>query len=253
MANIVRCELPNGVHRFKPFTVEDYRDFLLVRNDMTNRTDEEQKQLVNELANDYFYDYPKSWQQYIFLKVFTSSIGKTKIPVNYECPICGKKTKRIFNLEQTPLVNPTIEINEFTKLYFDFPDEIETNPTKLFLDNIKIVEHENTKYKWDDLTDETKESIVEAIDFVQFENLIKNLSPINFSMKMKCCDKESNLIYNDLHSIFSFLLNPDEVFSFYETNNVLVKNNYDLNSIMKMIPIERGIALKLIEKEMKTK
>ena len=38
MANIIRCKLPDGVHRFKPFTVEDYRDFLLVRNDIEHRS-----------------------------------------------------------------------------------------------------------------------------------------------------------------------------------------------------------------------
>ena len=43
MANIVRCELPDGVQRFKPFTVEDYRDLLLVRNDMNTKSEEDQK------------------------------------------------------------------------------------------------------------------------------------------------------------------------------------------------------------------
>lgn len=53
MANIVRCEMPDGVHRFKPFTVADYRDLLLVRNDMNNKPVEEQKQLLDELLEDY--------------------------------------------------------------------------------------------------------------------------------------------------------------------------------------------------------
>ncbi|MGZ7259794.1 T4 family baseplate hub assembly chaperone, partial [Streptococcus pyogenes] len=49
MANIIRCVLPDGVHRFKPFTVADYRDFLLVRNDMQHKTYEEQKVIIKEL------------------------------------------------------------------------------------------------------------------------------------------------------------------------------------------------------------
>lgn len=32
---------------------------------------------------------------------------------------------------------------------------------------------------------------------------------------------------------------------------MLTKNNYDMNSIMNMIPVERGIALSLIEKDSK--
>ena len=81
MANIVRCELPDGVQRFKPFTVEDYRDLLLVRNDMNTKSEEDQKQLIAELMDDYFHDHPVEYRPYIFLKVFLSSIGKTKIPV----------------------------------------------------------------------------------------------------------------------------------------------------------------------------
>ena len=35
----------------------------------------------------------------------------------------------------------------------------------------------------------------------------------------------------------------------FNTNHTLVKSNYSLNSIMKMIPAERGFVLKLIEKD----
>ncbi|MGQ3469434.1 T4 family baseplate hub assembly chaperone, partial [Xanthomonas campestris] len=73
MANIVRCELPDGVQRFKPFTVEDYRDLLLVRYDMNTKSEEEQKQLIAELMDDYFHDHPAEYRPYIFLKVFLSS------------------------------------------------------------------------------------------------------------------------------------------------------------------------------------
>lgn len=54
MANIIRCKLPDGVHRFKPFTVEDYRDFLLVRNDIEHRSSQEQKEIITDLIDDYF-------------------------------------------------------------------------------------------------------------------------------------------------------------------------------------------------------
>lgn len=54
MANIIRCKLPDGVHRFKPFTVADYRDFLLVRNDIEHRSPQEQKEIIADLIDDYF-------------------------------------------------------------------------------------------------------------------------------------------------------------------------------------------------------
>lgn len=251
MANIIRCILPDGVHRYKPFTVSDYRDFLLVRNDMINKTPDEQSELVNELASDYFKELPKSWQQYVFLNVYTGSIGKTKIPIVFECPKCGKTHKRIFNIEQQPLIHPELCLNETTTIKFKFPDEDVDDLSSLVLNNIDSIVHENEEYSWFDLDDETKENIISLIDLESFEKMIKQLKPIYFSLKLKCCDVEKTIVYDDLHSIFGLLMNPDEVFSFYEINHILVKNNYSLESIMNMIPIERSIALSLIEKEKK--
>lgn len=251
MANIIRCTLPDGIHRYKPFTVSDYRDFLLIRNDMINKTMDEQEEIVNELASDYFGDLPKSWQQYVFLNVYTGSIGKTKIPIVFECPKCGKTHKRIFNIEQKPLLNPELELNESIKLKFKFPDETVDDLSKLVLNNIDSVIYYETEYKWGDLDDETKNNIVSLIDLEAFEKMIKQLKPIHFSLKLKCCDVEKSIVYDDLHSIFGLLINPDEVFSFYEINHILVKNNYSLEAIMKMIPVERSIALSLIEKDKK--
>ena len=55
--------------------------------------------------------------------------------------------------------------------------------------------------------------------------------------------------YTDIVDVFKLLVNPDEIFTFYQINHTLVKSNYSLNSIMKMIPAERGFVLKLIEKD----
>ena len=250
MANIIRCKLPDGIHRFKPFTVADYRDFLLVRNDMLNKPDQEQYEIIDELTQDYFEALPESWRHYAFLNVFTGSIGKTKIPIVYQCPTCGKNHKRIFNIEQQPLTNPVLEVNEDTQIKFKFPEKIDTDLNSLVLNNINTVVYEGTEYNWDDLDPATQSNIIDSVDFKQFESLIKTLKPIHFSLNLTCCETRK-MVYDDLKSIFMLLINPDEVFTFYEINHILSKNKYSISDIMSMIPIERSIALSLIEKDSK--
>lgn len=251
MANIIRCKLPDGVHRFKPFSVSDYRDFLLVRNDMLHKDDKEQKELVNELAADYFGEFPPSLQKYIFLHVFTGSIGKTKIPITYECPTCGKVHKRLFNLSmEDGLTNPELVVADSTKIIFKFPDEDYSDTTKLIMDSIDKVVHNDKTYEWEQLNSATQGKIIDLIDFNKFESIVKMLKPIYFELKLKCCT-ETSIIYDDLHSVFNLLINPDEVFPFYEINHILIKNKYDWDSIMNMLPSERSIALALIERDNK--
>lgn len=250
MANIIRCKLPDGIHRFKPFNVADYRDFLLIRNDMLSKDSNEQSEIVNELAEDYFGEYPKSWQQYLFLNVFTGSVGKTKVPIVFECPTCGKKQKRLFNLSQDDLTHPTLILDGGVELSFRFPDEVYTDNAKLVMENIVSVKHNGNTYKWQDLSRETQDNIIEMLDFEKFESAVKNLKPLHFEMVISCCEKHT-IVFDDLASIFKLLINPDEVFPFYEINNILIKNNYDWNSIMNMLPAERSIALSMIEKDSK--
>lgn len=249
MANIVRCEMPTGVYRFKPFTVSDYRDFLLVRNDMNNKSPEEQKELLDELLADYFHEYPKSWRPYLFVQLYTSSIGKTKIPVAFECSTCQKGKQFLFNLSQTALKNPSIKVAGLT-LEFNFPDEPDEDTTRMILSNIKTISDESGTYNWDNLTPEDQLAVIDAIDFEALEELLQQMKPINFTANFGCCTKHS-VQYTDIVSIFKLLLNPDEIFPFYQVNHMLVKNNYDLQSIMAMIPIERSIALSLVEKDLK--
>lgn len=250
MANIIRCELPDKVRRYKPFTVRDYRDFILVRVNLEDKPPEEQHQLIDELTLDYFDDLPKTWRHYVFLMAFTGSIGKTKIPIVYECPVCGKRHKRIFNISQSPMINPEIEISEDIKLKFKMPEEMTEDTSKLVVDHIvKVIQHD-TEYNWGDLSTESKDSVLDLIDFTKFEEIIKALKPFHFELKMRCCET-TLMVYDDLCSIFKLLINPDEVFPFYEINHILAKNNYDPESIMNMLPIERSIALSLIEKDNK--
>lgn len=247
MANIIRCALPNGVHRFKPFTVADYRDFLLVRNDLLNKSPDEQVTILNELLEDYFSEFPETWRPHIFLKVFTGSIGKTKIPIAFKCPICEKKKQTLFDLSLKDLKMPTAEVAGI-KIFFNFPDKFYEDKVQLISENIKSIEHQGREIPWNELTELNKIQVIDAIDLQTLESVISQMTPISLVLKMKCC-KTTAIKYEDFLNIFCLLLNPDEVFSFYQINHLLVKNQYDMNSIMNMIPVERSIALSLVEKD----
>lgn len=249
MANIVRCVLPDGVHRYKPFTVEDYRDFLLIRNDMTSKAPDEQKKILDETIEEYFPDIPASWRPYAFLQVFTSSIGKTKIPISYECDKCKNKKRVLFNIQQKDLINPVIEVAGI-KIQFRFPENDSGDLISLVNDNIYSVTDSDSTYLWSDLSDSDKLAVIDAIDAESFEKIIKSMKPIYFELKLGCCSLRT-ITYTDILDLFKLLIHPDEVFTFYQINHVLVKNNYDLSSVMKMIPVERSIALSLIEKDVK--
>ncbi|UIW11229.1 MAG: baseplate [Enterobacter phage ENC9] len=249
MANIIRCNMPDGVHRFKPFTVSDYRDFLLVRNDMDNYPEDEQQKLMDELLEDYFGDYPESWRPYLFIQVFTASIGKTKIPVAFECNECGASKQRLFNLALPPLKEPELE-TAGVKIKFKFPDKDYEDKTQMILENIKSVEDSDGEYKWEDIPEETQIQVIDAIDLESLEKLITEMKPFHIKFKYGCCTQHV-AYYDKMVDIFKILLNPSEVFSFYQINHLLVKSHYTLDSIMSMLPIERNIALSLVEKDLK--
>lgn len=249
MANIIRCELPDGIHRFKPFTVEDYRDFLLVRNDITSKTEEEQSQILDELQKDYFPEYPRAQRAYIFLKVFLSSIGKTKIPVRIECPVCGNTKAHLFNLHQEPMIDPEIEVAGL-KIKFKFPEkDYGEDLASMVTENIVSVKDDNSTYLWTELSDENKLQVIEALDIETFENIITKMSVFNFTLKTSCC-RSQEIKYRNFKDLFNLLLHPDEIFTFYKINHHITKQGYSLESIMRMIPIERGITLSLIEKDL---
>ena len=249
MANIIRCVLPDGVHRFKPFTVADYRDFLLVRNDLRTKSPAEQKQVLDEMLEDIFPEYPVVFRPYMFMKLFTGSIGKTKIPVSFVCPTCEKEKSVLFDLSQKDLKRPEIEVAGI-KIFFKFPEREYEDKAAMIYDCIESIEHEGAIHSWMSLSKDNQLQVIDAIDFGTFELIYKQLTPMRFELNMRCCETRSN-IYDDILSIFKLLLNPDEVFSFYQINHTLVKSHYDLDSIMNMIPIERSIALSLIEKDNK--
>lgn len=248
MAKIIRCHLPTGVQRFEPFTVADYRDFLLIRNEIQNNPDDKYK-IIDELLEEYYGDYPEEYRGYIFLLVLTSSTGKSKIPVSFECPVCGKTKRHLFNLEQSPLKKPVIQTAGI-ELSFRFPKVISDDYGKLFLDTIDTVKDDQGEYPWDSLSDEDKAQVIEAITYQDFEKLIERLHPLYFTLTTRCCESHK-LVYDNIVDIFNLLLNPDEVFTFYQVNHLLTKSSYSIGDIMNMIPLERNIALSLVERDSK--
>jgi hypothetical protein len=249
MANIIRCQLPDGVHRFKPFTVADYRDLILVRNDINTKSPEEQKLILDEMLEDYFGDYPKSWRPYIFIEVYTSSLGKSKIPIRFKCHKCESEKQTLFNLKQKKLENPVIKTAGL-ELTFRFPDKEYTDQSEMILDTIWTVKDSEKTYNWIDLSEDEKLAVIDAIDLTALEDIVKKMSPIHFELRYGCCERNT-ITYTDILSVFNLIVNPDEIFVFYQINHLLVKNHYDLDAIMNMIPIERGFALSLVEKDLK--
>lgn len=250
MINIVRCILPDGVHRFGMFTVSDYRDFLLIRNDLMQKSEAEQHQIINELLEELYPDFPPSWRPYIFLNVFTSSIGKSKIPIIWECPKCGKSKRALLDLQQPDLKNPSVDVAGIT-IEFKFPSYETNDLVSIVKNNIVRVSDDENSYLWEDISDELKLNVIDAIDVETFETIIKMMKPIYIHFRLKCDDYEKDVFYTDILDLFNLVIQPDEIFSFYQINHVLVKNQYDLNSVMSMIPIERSIALSMIEKDNK--
>lgn len=244
--NIIRVRLPEGTKRFKPFTVADYRDFLLIRNDLVTNKAEEQE-IVDELLEELYPNFTPAERFYIFVKVFTSSIGKSKMPIVFTCPTCGQEHKMILDLALPNMETPTVTIDNLT-LTFNYPDVITDDYQKLFTDTISTVSDGENTYKWSDLGIEEKNAVIDMVTFDVFEQIVKKLHPVYISRKFKCCDTHE-MVYKDILSVFKLLLNPDEIFLFYRINRVLTRSEYSLQDIMQMLPVERQIALSLIEKE----
>ncbi|ASD52102.1 baseplate hub assembly catalyst [Pseudomonas phage PspYZU05] len=251
MANIVRCQMPGKIIRLKPFNVSDYRDLLLIRNDLDTKDPATQKTLIDEMLEDYFGNHPESWRAFMFLKTYSTSIGKTKIPVSFKCPECGSKKLARLDLEQPLLESFEIESNG-VKIGIKFPDKVE-DIVDMILNNIEYIEYNGIKSEWSKLSDNDKSSVVDLIECDKLEEISKRLKPINITTELKCCSFRSTIHYDNMLELFKLLLNPEEIFAFYQINHMLVNKNYNLADVMNMMPVERSIYLSLIEKDLKKK
>lgn len=245
--NIIRVKMPDGVKRFKPFTVSDYRDFLLVSTEIKSDPKDEQN-ILNELLEEIYPDEEPALREYIFLNVFTSSIGKTKIPLVFRCPTCQKEKKMLLNLEQHALQPIVLETSGLRiKFRYVIPTE---DYAQTFIDSIESVSDGENEYKWSELDESIRESVIDSISFEEFEKVVREMGTIKIRQRVTCCETHE-INYNRLLPIFKLMLNPDELFTFYRINHLLTKSNYSIGDLMNMIPVERNIALTLVEKELK--
>lgn len=243
---IVRAKILDKVYRFNPFTVKDYRSLLLIRNDLDNNSVEKNTELLDECLEELFPEVPKRFRGYCFVKTFTTSIGKTTLPMGYECPKCGKKNKIPLDISQNDISNPILEIGDI-KIKFTYPDD-DRELDSMVLDNIHSVIQDGQEYAWNDLSDIDKLTIIKAITLEDIEKILEQMKPIFFKLNMNCCENRS-VIYTTFFDIFKVLIHPDEIFQFYQINHIMAKNNYPLGDIYDMMPVERSIILSLIEKD----
>lgn len=248
MSKIIRCNLPDGVKRFKPFTVRDYRDLLLMRNDMEKNPIYIQEEILNELLDMYFPGEPINYQIYIFCVVFLSSIGKTKLPLIAECPKCKTPTTFMVNFAHKGLSHPTIKTSGLT-IKIRFPKIPIKDIPEYIVNNIMTVADSEKEYNWDSMSKEEKNVVIDCIGKNELEEIVNKLNVLNYDISYYHCGEKHGFIASDILTIFKMFIHPDEVFSFYQINHRLVQFHYDLNSIMDMLPIERTVALSLIEKD----
>lgn len=244
--NIIRVKLPDRIARFRPFTVEEYRDLMLVRVEMKSLP-EEKEQILDGLLEELYPEYTKLEREYIFANVLMDSMGKTAIPAKFKCPCCGKEINIMLRLKQPPLEKPTLQIDNI-KFNFKFPESIK-EPDEMFLENIVSIEDDGVVYDWQ-AVQEYHDQLIEMITYEDFEILSNRFQSIKFEQKLFCC-KEHTLKFTRLLELFEVLINPDDIFNFYRINRVLVKHDYSLQDVMSMLPIERSIALSMVEKELK--
>ena len=245
--NIIRIKLPDGVQRFKPFTVKDYRDFLLVSTEIKMNPSEEQI-ILDELLEEIYPDVDPAFREYIFLNVFTSSLGKTRVPLCFTCPTCKKERKMFLNL-QVEALRPIVLETAGLKITFKYVKP-SSDYAKTFLEAIERVSDGVNDYAWSELPEEVREQVIDSISFAEFEEVVKQMHTIKIEQKIKCCESH-DLRYVGLLPLFKLLLNPDELFLFYRINHLLSRSNYSVGDIMNMLPAERGIVLSLVERDVK--
>lgn len=248
--NIIRIVTPEKTYRIRQFTNDDYLQLLFVRSEI-EKNQEEAEQILDELLEETFPYIPKIYRAYAFIIWFTSSIGKSVLPIRFKCPKCGKEKKTFLNLELKRLKRPVLETSGI-KIHFDFTDIMTTDIKKLFDSCIYKIEDNNGSYIWEDLDQENKNLVMSVISLDDFEQIIKEIYPIYIPVKFSCCDTHE-MVYRNILDLFKIILSEEEIIAFYKINHIMVKQGYSLNDIEKMTPMNRTITLALIEKDLKDK
>lgn len=247
--NIIRIKLPSGTHRFKPITVSEYRDLLLIRNEMRSKP-LEKSEIFSDLLEEMFPDYTPFEREHIFLIVFSGSLGKSLVDATFTCPHCKSMHNLRLKLTQEPLKTPELQVNNIT-FKFRMPRK-SGSPDELFYETVDRIYDGRNEYTWDELGDDERSQLVDMISYEEFVELSKSFNPILVNQKIRCC-KDYDINFTNMLDLFEVLVNPDEIFNFYKINRALVRHDYSLADIMNMLPVERSIVLSLVEKELKEK
>lgn len=246
--NIIRLKMPEP-KRFKAFTVSEYRDLLVIRNEIQSNAADE-KQIFEEMLEELYPDYTMMEREYIFINVLLASIGKDKIEAVFNCPKCKRKSNMLLNLRQQPLGTPTLKVSNIT-IKFKYPDK-RYDLAELFFKCVDTVNDGENTYEWSKLTKADKDAVVDLISYETFKELASQLLMIDTYQTVTCCTKHE-IKYNDALSLFKVILNPTEIFQFYRINHVLAKHDYSIGDLMNMMPFERSLVLTLVEKDVKNK
>ncbi|AHY25445.1 baseplate hub assembly protein [Serratia phage PS2] len=248
MANILRVKLPTGTTRHKMFTVQDYRDFILIRKDMEENPSESET-IFNELLEELYPDYPPEYRGYLFVEVLTSSIGKKVIPIVFSCQ-CKHEITMNLRLHLPELKEPVIETAGI-KIHFKIPVKHYEDDALKFQESIYKVSDQDSVYLWEELSQDEKNQVIEAVDFNAFQEAMKILQPVQITQKIACpnCGQVHVVQRDSACEIFKLMIAVDEIFLFYRVNRLLVRNSYSNQDVMSMLPLERNIALSFIQKE----
>lgn len=246
--NIIRVKLPHKTARFKPFTVGEYRDLLLIRNDMESNV-ADRKAIFDELLEELYPDYTPFEREYIFLNVLNGSTGKAMVDATFTCPKCGATHRLRLKLSQEPMTYPELTVNNIT-FKFKMPNAPGA-PDSIFLETLYKVSDGVSEFDWDDLRSQ-HDALIDMISFEEFSELAKSFKPIRVEQHIKCC-VDHHIQFDNMQDLFMVLINPAEVFNFYKINRALVRHDYSIADIMGMFPVERSIVLSLVEKELKDK
>lgn len=257
--NIIRIKYMNRVERITPFTVEELRDIILIRADFKNHDKNEQKIILDETLEELFPNVEPKFRGYFFIEKYIGSIGGSKLQIVVGCPSCKHETNMMLDLKQDDLNGITLD-KEDVSIMFSYPDQLyydENNIPlydKIFLENISKVKYKGEMYDWDSLDDESKDGVINMIEFSDFETIINKMKIVRIYRKFKCkCKRIIEVEMNDILDIFKVSIDERSINLFYDINSILVKSGFSIRDIMGMIPIERTIYLNQIEKEIKEK
>lgn len=264
MLKPIRIKLPSEdfpVYRTRPLRVSEFRDLLLIRYQMGVEPTEESIMIADEVLADLFPDAPIKYRPYIFLVVYCDSRGLDIVQIKHKCPACSAESTVGVSIKPGPLERPSMELLNGVTLNYNYTDPFDMNS----LDFIGIVEKTihsvsvgDEEYEWTELDQETKDMIIDSIDYHKFMEYIKGLSviPAFPIQNAACCDvakanKTDHIQFEGFYELFRFLLNPDEINLYYRSNKAMINSGFTLKDIEDMAPMEKSITLTLIEEELR--